>query len=165
MKARTALRTLLDPYNLTFVAVGDEVVVATEDGAAALRMGQRVSVHLDKVEFAAALKQIARETGVNLALDPRAEKEASAKVSLQVEDVPLRTAVQLLSEMAGLKPVRVGDLLFVTTKKTAAEMRGDPDLVAPPQGRGEPTEISARLFGSGSVRSIPFGSSLPAGDW
>ena len=128
MKARTALRTLLDPYNLTFVAVGDEVIVATEDGAAALRMGQRVSVHLDKVEFAAALKQIARETGVNLALDPRAEKEASAKVSLQVEDVPLRTAVQLLSEMAGLKPVRVGDLLFVTTKKTAAEMRGDPDL-------------------------------------
>ena len=33
VKARTAVRTLLDPYNLTFVTVGGEVVVATQDGA------------------------------------------------------------------------------------------------------------------------------------
>ncbi len=73
VKARTALRTLLDPYNLTFVTVGGEVVVATQDGAVGRQMSQRVSVHLDKIDCAAALKQIARETGVNLALDPRGE--------------------------------------------------------------------------------------------
>jgi hypothetical protein len=128
VKVRAALRTLLAPYNLTFVIVGDSVVVTTEDAAAAQQMGQHVSVNFDKVDLAAALKQIARETAVNIALDPRAEKEAMSKVSLQVEDVPLETAVRLLAEMAGLKPVRADNALFVTKKDVAAEMRGDPDL-------------------------------------
>jgi hypothetical protein len=133
MKARAVLRRMLDPYGLTFVVVGDAVVVTTEDMAAARQLGQRVSVNFDKVELAAALKQISRDAGVNLALDPRAEKEASAKVSLQVEEIPLETAVRLLSEMAGLKPVRAGNTLFVTKKEVAAELRGDPDLNPPPR--------------------------------
>ena len=134
VKARAALRTVLAPYNLTFAVVGGAVVITTEDMAAARQMGQRVGVDFDKVELAAALKQIAHETGVNLALDPRAEKEASAKVSLQVEDMPLEMAVRLLAEMAGLKPVRAGNTLFVTKKEIAAELRADPDLnrAAPP---------------------------------
>ena len=128
VKVRAALRTVLLPYDLTFVVIGDTVIVTTEDVAAARQMAQRVNVHLDKVEFAAAMKQIARQTGVNLALDPRAEKEATAKISLDAEDVPLETAVRLLSEMAGLKPVRAGNTLFVTKKEVAAEMRADPNL-------------------------------------
>ena len=128
VKVRAALRTVLLPYNLTFVVIGDTVIVTTEDVAAARQMAQRVNVHLDKVEFAAAMKQMARQTGVNLALDPRAEKEATAKISLDAEDVPLETAVRLLSEMAGLKPVRAGNTLFVTKKEVAAEMRADPNL-------------------------------------
>src|SRR5207247_440436 len=97
------------------------VLVTTEEMADARQMGQLVSVNLDKVELAAALKQIARDTAVNIALDPRAEKEATAKVSLQAEDVPLETAVRLMAEMAGLKPVRAGNALFVTKKDVAAE--------------------------------------------
>jgi hypothetical protein len=131
VKARAALRTVVAPYGLTFVVVGDMVIITTEDMAAARQMGQHVSVSFDKVELAVALRQIARETGVNLALDPRAEKESSAKVSLQVEDMPLETAVRLLAEMAGLKPVRAGNALFVTRKEVAAELRGDPELNPP----------------------------------
>ncbi len=126
VKLRAALRNMLAPYDLTFVVIGDSVVVTTQDVADARQMGQHVTIHLDKVEFAAAMKQIARETGVNLAVDPRAEKEASAKVSLDVEDVPLETAVRLLSEMAGLKPVRAGNALFVTKKEVAAELSPTP---------------------------------------
>ena len=85
-------------------------------------------------------------------------------MSLQVEDIPLQTAVQLLSEMAGLKPVRVGDLVFVTTKKTAAEMRGDPDFVTPPPGPAGPIEISSFMFGSGALRQVGFWLT-PSGDW
>ncbi len=54
-------------------------------------------------------------------------------MTLHLEDVPLETAVRLLSEMAGLKPVRVGNVLFVTSKDNAAELRQDPDLSQPPQ--------------------------------
>ena len=122
VKVGAALRTVLLPYNLTFVVIGNTVIVTTEDVAAARQMAQRINVHLDKVEFAAAMKQMARQTGVNLALDPRTEKEATARISLDAEDVPLETAVRLLSEMAGLKQCR-GNTLFVTKKEVAAEMR------------------------------------------
>jgi type II secretory pathway component HofQ len=96
-------------------------------------MRQRVSVDLEKTPFADALKQISRQTGANLILDTRVEKDAAAKVSLQMEDVPLETAVRLLAEMAGLKPVRVGNVLFVTGKANANEMRNDPDVAQPNQ--------------------------------
>ena len=131
VKVRAALRTILAPYNLGFAPVGDGVIVTTDDVAMFRQMRQHVNVDLDKVEFAAALKQIARETGVNLVLDGRVSKEASAKVTMQMEDVPLDTAVRLLAEMAGLKPVRVGNVLFVTGKANANEMRNDPDMAQP----------------------------------
>ncbi len=79
------------------------------------------------------MRQVARDAGVNVLLDTRAEKGADAKVTLHLEDVPLETAVRLLAEMANLKPVRVGNVLFVTGKENANEMRQDPDLSQPPQ--------------------------------
>ena len=101
--------------------------------AAARQMRQRVSVDLNKVGLAEALRKIGRDTATNLIVDARAEKEAKAEVSLQLEDVPLETAVRLLSEMAGLKPVRVGNALFVTKKDLAAAMRNDSINPPPPQ--------------------------------
>jgi type II secretory pathway component GspD/PulD (secretin) len=131
VKVRAALRTILSPYGLSFAPIGDTVVITTEDAAMYRQMRQRVSVDMEKVDFAAALKQIGRETAVNLIVDTRVEKEAGAKVSLKMEDVPLETVVRLLAEMASLKPVRVGNVLFVTNKANANEMRADPDLAQP----------------------------------
>ena len=138
VKVRAALRTVLAPYNLSFAPVGDAVVITTEDVAMLRQMRQRISVDFDKVEFAVALKQIARGTGVNLVLDGRVGKEAAAKMSLQMEDAPLETVVRLLAEMANLKPVRVGNVLFVTGKANANEMRQDPDNATPNPERRRP---------------------------
>jgi len=150
VEARAALRALLDPYDLTFVVLGDSILITTEEAATARQMRQRVSVHLDKVELVAALKQLARDTGVNLPLDPRAGKQASAKVSLDVEDVPLETGVRLLAEMAGLKPVRLGNTLFVTKKEVATAMRADPDLNPPRQAavdyKDREVAVNARIW-------------------
>jgi hypothetical protein len=33
----------------------------------------------------------------------------------------------LMADMTGLKPLRVGNVLFVTTKENAIEMRDDPE--------------------------------------
>jgi type II secretory pathway component GspD/PulD (secretin) len=126
--ARVVLRRLADQYGLDFAVAGGSVVVSTEEGAAARQLRQRVDVDFDRVELAAALKKLSADVGVNLALDPRAEKEAATKVSLHAEDIPLEAAVRLLSEMAGLKPARVGNVLFVTSKAAAAQMRQE----APP---------------------------------
>jgi hypothetical protein len=133
VKLRSALRTLLTPYNLSFAIVGDTVLISSEDMAMFRQMRQRVNVDLEKVEFARALRQIARETATNLVVDARVGKDAQAAVSLQMEDVPLETAVRLMAEMVNLKPVRVGNALFVTSKANAAEMRADPDLAPMPQ--------------------------------
>ena len=132
-RVRTVLRSILAPYGLSYAAIGDTIVVTTEDMAMLRQMRQRVNVDLSTVELTSALRQLAKDTATNVILDSRAEKEAAAKVSLQLEDVPLETAVRLLSEMAGLKPVRVGNVLFVTKKETANELRADPDLVQPGQ--------------------------------
>jgi hypothetical protein len=137
VKWKSALRTMLGQYNLNYAIVGETVIVTSEDMAMVRQMRQRVSVDLERVQMAAALKQLARDTSTNLLVDNRALKEAQTAVTLQLEDVPLETAVRLLAEMAGLKPVRVGNVLFVTTKTNAAEMRADVDLV-PPQQPGQP---------------------------
>src|SRR5438105_4858356 len=84
-------------------------------------------------------QKLAKETATNLVIDPRMAKEAQATVSVELDEVPLESAVRLLAEMAGLKPVRLGNVLFVTSKTAAVSLRADPDLVprpALPDGNG-----------------------------
>jgi type II secretory pathway component GspD/PulD (secretin) len=135
VKVKSALRSILTQYQLGYAILGDTVYVSTEPMAMYKQLQQRVTLDCDKEELAVAMKKLARETATNVVVDPRAAKEAKMEVSLQMEDVPLETAVRLLSEMAGLKPVRVGNVLFVTTKANAQEMRADPELVQPGQPR------------------------------
>jgi type II secretory pathway component HofQ len=99
------------------------------------QMKQRVSVDLDHEQMGKALARLAKETATNLVVDPRVLKDAQTPVTLPLDDVPLETAVRLIAEMAGLKPVRVGNVLFVTTKANANEMKADADLVTPPAPR------------------------------
>ena len=153
VKARNVLRTLLSPYSLDYVAIGDTIIVTTEDMAMTRQLRQRISVDMDKVDFAAALKQISRETAANLILD-RAEKQAQTKVTLRLEDVPLETAVRLLAEMAGLKPVRVGNVLFITGKDNAKEMMQDPDIAQPnPAVRADSCSSSSSCRSSSAPRT------------
>ena len=155
VKVRAALRSILSPYGLSFASVGDTVVITTEDMAMLRQMRQRVNVDLNKVEFTEALKQLGRDTATNLIVDSRVEKEAKAPVSMQLEDVPLETAVRLLAEMAGLKPVRVGNVLFVTKKETANELRADPDLQQPGQPGQPGVTIPGGFIGNGLVAPNP----------
>lgn len=136
VKTKSALRSILTPYQLGYAIIGDTIVVSTEDMAMYKQMRQRVNVDFDKEELSSAMKKMARETATNLIVDSRAAKEAKMEVTLQMEDVPLETAVRLMTEMAGLKPVRVGNVLFITTKANAAELRADPDLIQPAGPRG-----------------------------
>ena len=86
------------------------------------------------MDLAAALKKLSKETAANVMLDTRLTgKEGKIQVSLQLDDVPLDTAIQLVAEVGGLKPVQVGNVLIVTTKALAAQMRTDPELMQPPQ--------------------------------
>jgi len=125
VKTRTALRTVLTTHNLGFAILGDTVLVTQEDIAIQRQLKQRVNLDLDKTPAAQALKQLGKETGTNLLVDSRVAKESQVPVTLQVDDVPLDTAVRLIAEMSSLKAVKVGNVMFITNKATAAELRQD----------------------------------------
>jgi type II secretory pathway component HofQ len=153
VKVRSALRNLVSPFHLNFVILGDTVLVTTEDMAVLRQMRQRVNVDFEGVPIGTALKQLSRETAANLTLDPRVEKEARTPITLQLEDVPLETALRVMAEVAGLKPVRLGNVLFVTTKANAAELRADAELVPSLQPR-TPVEPGI-MIGPGGVMPVP----------
>jgi hypothetical protein len=159
VKLRAALRTLLGQYSLTYAVIGDTVVITSEEMAMYRQLRQRVSVDLDRVQLVTALKQLSRETSTNLVIDPRVHKESQTPVTLQLEDVPLETAVRLLAEMAGLRPVRMGNVMFVTTKANATELRQDPDLF--PQ---QPGQVEGQFFipGVGGIPKIGIVPPAPA---
>jgi len=142
VKLRTALRALLAPLHLTYAIIGDTVVITTEEAAVTRQLRQRVSLDLDKAHLVVALKQLARDTATNLLVDPRVTKEAEAAITLQLDDVPLETAVRLMAELAGLKPVRLGNVLLVTNKASAVELRAEPELVPPLKPGGGPDDVA-----------------------
>jgi hypothetical protein len=127
-KARTALRTILQPLGLSYSILGDTVLITSEDIGLARQLKQRISVDLDKAPLETALKDLAKETATNLLFDKKVGKEAKAEVSLQFEDVPYETVVRLLCEQAGLKPVRMGNVIYITSPAVAKELRSEPDL-------------------------------------
>jgi len=132
-KVKTALQKMLSPYHLTYVILGDSVMITTEDMAHYRQMQQRVSVEVKDVPLASALKKLADETAVNLLIDPRMTKDAQAAVSLQLDDVSLETAVLLLTEIGGLKSVRVGNVLFVTSEERATKLRKEQQVPRDPR--------------------------------
>jgi type II secretory pathway component HofQ len=138
IKLRAGLRMLLGQFNLGYVVLGDTVVITSHEMAIHRQMHQRISVDLDAVPLHTALKNLSKETATNLVLDPSVAKEGQTALTLQLDDVPLETAVRLMAEMGGLKTVRLGNVLFVTTKAKAVEMRADPDLSPPPSPTPQP---------------------------
>ncbi|MCI0637872.1 MAG: hypothetical protein L0Y72_31720 [Gemmataceae bacterium] len=137
-KVRSALQRLLNSCNLSYVILEDTVLISTESIGLHRQMQQRVNISYEQVPLQKALKDLARRTGVNLVVDPRLTAEAQNKVTLQVDDASLETGVRLLAELGGLRAVRVGNVLFVTSEARAEKLHrqepvqpGIPGLLGP----------------------------------
>ncbi len=123
VKLRTVLKQLLGQCNLSYVLDGDIMVITIDEVAIQRQVRQRVSLEFDKVPLERALKHLSRETATNLVIDPRQAAAGKSPITLTLEDVPLEVAVRLAAELAGLRSVRQGNVLFLTTKEVAAELR------------------------------------------
>jgi hypothetical protein len=161
VKVKSALRNVLNQYSLAYAIVGDSVVITTEEMAVYRQLKQRVSLDLEKVPMVTALKNLAKETATNLLIDGRATKDAQNPVSLQVEDVPLDTAVRLVTESAGLKAVRLGNVVLVTTKAHATELRAEPELAPNPRNPNGGIEQSVPAPGIALPGAVFPGAILP----
>ncbi|MSQ96010.1 MAG: hypothetical protein EXR98_15845 [Gemmataceae bacterium] len=123
-KAGVVLRKFLNSYNLSSVIFEDALLITTEDTAVFRQFRQRVSVNVDDAPFNKTMQDLARARGINLVIDRSLDKEkVNGPVSLQVEDTGIETALRLLAEQAGLKAVRMGNVMFITTAAKAKTIR------------------------------------------
>jgi len=127
-KGKQVLRTILDAQNLAYTILGDKVLISTEAEAQRRQLKQRISLDIDKTPLETALKDFSRAHGVQIVVDKKASKESQTEVTMQLEDIPLDIAVRLLCDHAGLKPLRMGNVLYVTTSANAKYLRAEPEL-------------------------------------
>jgi type II secretory pathway component GspD/PulD (secretin) len=165
IKVRQALQRMLNPYGLTYVVLDDGVLVTTEDFGIQRQMRQRTPVDVKDVPLHKALRDLAKQTGVNLVIDPRVMKQAQASVSLEVEDATVETAMRLLAELGDLKAVRMGNVLFVTNDARAEKIRREesPQQNLPGVAVGELLRAGNMGVGGGVVGVPGVVPALPPG--
>jgi nitrogen regulatory protein PII len=122
-KVSHVLRRVLGAYQLTYIVYEGSFLVTTRELAAQRQLRQRINVAIDDVPLQKAVRTISRVHAFNLVIDPKVAKEAESPVSLHVEETSVDTCIRLLAEMAGLKAVRMDNVLFVTTVERAEMLR------------------------------------------
>ena len=133
VKLRSGLQALLQRYDLGYFILGEVLVITQRDVAVDRQLQQLVNVDVQRTPLADALKKLARETAANLVIDPR--EDSQFRLTMQLEEVPLEMAVRIMAEAANLKPVRVGNILFVTSAARANDLEADPNTKSPAQLR------------------------------
>ena len=128
------LRRFLQPFDLRPVKMGDHLLVTSAEMAMHRLLGQRVTVPARPQPLHAALRDLSRQTGATIVVDPRVMDQAKASTTVGLEDVTLEGAVRVLVELAGLKMARIDTVIFVTSPASAASIRldsGDGGSVSP----------------------------------
>jgi hypothetical protein len=124
---RKVLSRIPNPSGATFINRGDGIEITTGDAfKAAVFLGSEqegplplVCAEITKQPLDDTLKDLADEYGFNIVLDARAGEKAKTAVTGEFNFVPLDTVVRILADMANLKPVRLDNVLYVTTKENA----------------------------------------------
>jgi RNA polymerase sigma factor (sigma-70 family) len=108
-----------------------------------------VSEDLEKVSLPTAFLRVAKASGMNVVLDPRALSAEDAKltVNARLANVPVDTAVRILANMADLQMVRLDNVLYVTTPKRASQLQAELKPKTEPGDIAPRTPPSPRQFG------------------
>jgi RNA polymerase sigma factor (sigma-70 family) len=77
----------------------------------------------DETPLIQILPRLAETSGYNIVADPKTGEKLQTKITLQLNNVPVDTAVRLLANMAGLDVVRLDNVFYVTTAENAKHLR------------------------------------------
>jgi type II secretory pathway component GspD/PulD (secretin) len=69
-----------------------------------------------------ALADLAAQSGKNLVLDPRVQDRETLTVTAQLLNTPIDSAVKVVADMAGLQPVVLENVYYITTKENAIRL-------------------------------------------
>jgi hypothetical protein len=122
-KIRQALQHLLASHNLTYIIIEDSILITTEETALNRQMRQRIPIDLNEVPAGKAIREIARQAGVAIVVDPRVAKAVNQPITLQLEEASVETGLRLIAELVDLKAVRIGNAVFVTDPARADRIR------------------------------------------
>jgi hypothetical protein len=117
-----SLLSRLEPVSATYLVQGNHVtIVPFSHGFDPQHLGGRQLLNVEFYErpLDKALQDLADLSGITVLLDPKVGKKAQTPVVATLQNVPLRTAVRLLADMADLKAVTVDNVLYVTTRANA----------------------------------------------
>jgi RNA polymerase sigma factor (sigma-70 family) len=93
-----------------------------------------VVVSFDKTPIDEALKEIATSTGYNIVVDSRkGDKEKGPRVTADLNNVPVDTAVRILADMADMGVAHLDNVLYVTTKENAEKLQKGKDKLKVPE--------------------------------
>lgn len=139
IKLETVLQMLLsqvastDGVKATYRILPDHIEITTEldtcpEAWQGKHRGKRaipsVSADFDRLPLDRCLDRLAALTGINVVLDKSRAREAGSKsITTRFNNVPVDTAVLLLTNMAGLEPVALDNVLYVTTRENVATLR------------------------------------------
>ena len=82
-----------------------------------------VSVAIDRQSLEEALRQIRSQANISLVLDPGLDDKARPMLTVTLLNAPLDSAMQVLTEMAGLDYVWLDNIFYVTTPEKAQKLR------------------------------------------
>jgi hypothetical protein len=143
VQVKVLLQEILDQFDeggnvdgrLTFAIVGGRVLIGPHKALLSKMLTQPVTVTAEGEPLRRVLKQLTDQTGVNLVLETQGKDEP--KVTLDFQELPLNTAINVLAEVAGLSAVRIQDHMYlITTKERANRLRKEQgDWSVPPAYR------------------------------
>lgn len=124
------LRILLDQVEAVYVVRADHVEITTlaaayagdpiSDLEAPLRTFPLVYTVFEQRPLHEALQELADLTDCTVVLDGnRSQERRDMPVSATFKNVPLNSAVEVLADMAELKSVRIGKVIYVTSAENA----------------------------------------------
>jgi hypothetical protein len=124
VKLVTVLRTILQQVGGDFYIKDDVLTVVPRAYIESGRVLKHpVDVTFSKRPLAEALSELTDLSGLSVVLDPRGQPEdGKLVVTADFRNVPVRDAVRILADMAGMKSIVLDNLLYVTRAKNADQL-------------------------------------------
>jgi hypothetical protein len=109
--------------------------ILNPDIIAVQQNGEPITIVIKSMPLEQAIQELAAQTGANIVLDVRWKKEAQGLVSATFNDVALLAALRVLCDMAGLKPVVIHNVYYVTTILNTNRIERELELERDPEAR------------------------------
>jgi RNA polymerase sigma factor (sigma-70 family) len=138
MILRKVLARLPAKAAATYV-IRDDVIELTTEAAVRTQLGRHdrapllplVYTVFDQRPLEEALREVTVRTDYTVVMDARLGDKGRVAVTAVLPNVPLDTAVRVLADMGGLRPVRLDNVFYVTTPENADRLRAEQEQEQP----------------------------------